>query len=264
MLHDNDRLFDNTGRSFVIKHNLKGNSIDQWTKQYRDNEAFRKRKRKDSVFVTHEVISFHREDAKNLSLDKLELIAREYINLRNPKGIYVGVPHFNTGCYHIHFAVSGIAYRSGESLRLSKQELLKLKKGIQAYQLEKFPELSKSVVEHGKNLNPRYSEKEYQYKRRTARESDKGQVIGMLKTFYKKASSREDFFEMLKESSLTSYSRGGKLTGVLYQGRKFRLGRLGFTDERLNELDKSFRRGKELQKVRERGIGKSTERDIER
>ena len=43
-----------------------------------------------------------------------------------------------------------------------------------------------------------------------------------------------------------------KLTGVLFGNHKFRLNRLGFTQERLEELNKSLKRGKELSEMRER------------
>ena len=85
IFHDKDRLFDKDKRSFVITHNLKGNTVAAWEKQFKENELFRLRKRSDSVYLTHEIISFHRNDAKNISVAKLEEMAREYINKRNPR-----------------------------------------------------------------------------------------------------------------------------------------------------------------------------------
>ena len=246
MLHDKDRLFDKDGKSFAITHNLKGNSIAEWEKQFKENETYRQRKRSDSVYLTHEILSWHRDDAKNITLAKMEAMAREYIKLRNPKGIYVAVPHFDKEHYHIHICASGIEYKTGKSLRLAKPELQKLKKDIQQYQLEKFPELSKSVVEHGKKDKLRTNEKEYQFKQRTGRETDKEIVLAKLKTCYKKAVSKETFFELLIECGLKIYERGGKTTGVVHGKYKFRFRRLGFTEERLEELTKSMKRQKEL------------------
>src|SRR6266513_3049681 len=85
MLDNKDRLFDKEGRSFAITHNLKGNSIESWEKQYKTNEHFRQRRRSDSVLLTHEILSWHREDEKHITIAKLEAMAREYIRLRNPK-----------------------------------------------------------------------------------------------------------------------------------------------------------------------------------
>jgi hypothetical protein len=261
MLHDKDRLFDSKGRSFVIAHNLKGNNLKEWEQQFIKNETYRKQKRKKNVFVTHEILSWNRLDAKNMSLEKMEAMAREYINLRNPNGMYIAVPHFDKEHYHVHLCVSGVEYRTGKTLRLSKKELVNVKKGIQDYQIAKYPELSHSIVQHGKKEKSLESEQEYQYRRRTGRESDKSQVIGILKTSYKKALSKTDFFEMLHLPDVSTYSRRGKVTGVVYKGRKFRFNRLGFTDERLNDLDKSIHRGKELSETRGRK-GRNIERNI--
>jgi len=176
--------------------------------------------------------------------------------------MFLAVPHFDKEHYHIHICASGIEYQTGKSMRLSKTNLQVLKKKIQQYQIERYPELSKSVVNHGKPPKEQalLSEKEYQYKLRTGRATDKEQLIGMLKTCYKKANSKDDFFEMLKESGVKTYIRGGKISGVVFCNKKFRLKRLGFTDDRLQELDKSLKREKGLSELRK----KSKEKIISR
>jgi hypothetical protein len=249
MLNDKDRLFDDKGYSFAISHNLKGNKINEWEKQYKENEQYRQFKRANSILLTHEIISFHKDDAKNISLDKLEDIAREYVRQRNNNGIYLAVPHFDKEHYHIHVAASGIEYRTGKSMRLSKTDLQKLKRGIQEYQIEKYPELSKSLVNHEKKEYA-LSDKEYKYKERTGRATNKEQLIGMLKTCYKKAISKDDFFEKLKECDLKTYVRGGKIYGVIYSGKKFRFKTLEFTEEKLQDLDKPINRKEEISRLR--------------
>ena len=138
-------------------------------------------------------------------------------------------------------------------MRLDKKNLRLLKQKVQQYQIEKYPELSKSIVNHGKPPKEQalLSEKEYQYKQRTGRATDKEQVFGMIKTCYKKANSKETFFELLKEGGLPTYFRGGRIYGVVFNERKFRLGYFGFTEERLLDLDIAFNRTKELNGKRE-------------
>jgi len=249
MLNDKDRLFDKEGRSFAITHNLRGNSIDEWGKQFKNNEQYRLRKRSDSVYITHEMLSWHRDDGKHITLAKMETMVREYIRQRNPKGMYVAVPHFDREHYHIHICASGIEYKTGKSLRLSKPELLKLKKDIQQYQIEQFPELSKSVVQHGKSKSL-LSDKEYQIKLRIGRETEKEKVIELLKTCDKKANSKEIFLQLLKKSGLRTYDRNGKTTGVVYGNYKFRFSRLGFLGQMFDELSKFEKRENELKKTR--------------
>jgi hypothetical protein len=143
-----------------------------------------------------------------------------------------------------------VEYKTGKSLRLSKTEFGQLKKDIQEYQIKKFPELSKSVVEHGKKEKGKMSEKEYQMKQRTGRETQKELLTGMLKTCYKKADSKEDFFDMLKNSGIRTYERGGKVSGVIFGESKHRFKSLGYEQKHIDRLDKSIDRGKELREMR--------------
>lgn len=259
MLHDKDRLFDKNKKSFLITHNLKGNALAHWVNQYKENETFRKHKRINSVILSHEIVSWHKDDAKHITLEKLEQMAREYIKLRNPRGMFVAVPHFDKQHYHIHFCVSGIEYRTGKVMRLSREKLQALKKDFQQFQITRFPELSHSIVGHGKGEKPLFSDKEFQMKL-NGRETDKEKILAVLKTCYNKANSKESFFELVKECGLNPYERGGKITGLVFQNRKFRLKRLGWTEERIAELDVGMKRGRELERLREKYKGKELRR----
>jgi hypothetical protein len=241
---DKDRLVDKQGQSFLLLHNVRGGGIDEWVKQFNVNEGFRLHKRRDNILLYHEIVSFHKAD--KVSLEILEDMAKEYIRLRNPNGMYVAVPHYDKSHLHLHFCVSGLEYRTIKSMRLSKTALRELKIKFQEYQLKKYPELSKSVVWHGKGKA--VSEKEFQLKLRTGRESQKDKLSAILKTCYKKARSPESFYELLKGLEAIPYLRGGKISGVVFGGRKFRLKRLGFSEERILELD----REKSLEKLRKK------------
>lgn len=251
-MDNKDRLFDKSGKSFVIAYNLKGNTISEWEKQFRDNELYRLRKRTDSVLLTHEILSWHRDDAGNISLAKLEAMTRQYIQMRNPKGMYVATGHFDKQHYHVHICASGIEYKTGKSLRLPKTELQKLKKEIQQYQIEHFPELAKSIVQHGRKEKSLTTEKEYQLKLRTGRDSSKEQLIVILTSCYNKANSRKMFFKLLNEVGLKTYDRGGKTTGIVFSGLKFRFKRFGFSEDKLQELNKSLVRSGALKTTRNR------------
>lgn len=265
MVNDKDRLFDKDGHSFAITHNLKGDTIEEWVKQFKANEQYRQHKRANSVILTHEILSWHKDDAKDISLGKLEDMAREYIQKRNPNGIYAAVPHFDKEHYHVHICASGIEYRTGKAMRLAKKDLQILKQKIQRYQIEKYPELNKSVVNHGKQKKEyALSEKEYKYKERTGMATNKEQLIGMLKTCYKKAISKDDFFENLKECGLSTYVRGGRISGVVFSERKFRLKTLGFTEERLDELNHDLKRNQGLQVFRLKKKEKYIKRKLEK
>lgn len=150
MMNDKDRLFDANNESFVFTHNLNGNSINDWVQEFKENETYREHKRINSVYITHEILSWHKDDVKNISLDKMEDMVREYARLRNPNGMYIAVPHFEKDHYHLHVCASAIEYRTGKTMRMSQKSFGELKKNIQIFQRQRYPELSKSIVEHGK------------------------------------------------------------------------------------------------------------------
>lgn len=150
MMNDKERVFDHEQKSFVLRHNLKGESIEGWAEQFKENEEYRKHNRANSVLLTHEILSWHKDDVKNITIDKMEEMARKYIQLRNPEGMYIAVPHTDKEHFHIHIAASGVEYHTGKSLRMSKKDFTELKRNIQSYQKERFPELINSIVEHGK------------------------------------------------------------------------------------------------------------------
>jgi hypothetical protein len=252
MMNDTDRLHDKLGNSFCIAHNLKGSSIDSWEKQLKENETQRKQKRSNSVYFTHEILSWHKDDSPNITLEKMEKITREYIQLRNPRGIYVAVPHHDKNHLHVHVLVSGIEHKSGKTMRMSIDEMQKLKKDVQLFQQVRFPEFSKSIVEHGRKQKSIASEKEYQLKYRTGRATEKEKVIAKINECYNKADSKEKFFKLLNEHRLKTYERGGKMAGVQHGKYKFRFNRLGFPEMKLDGLEMPKSRKEQLQQVRKR------------
>jgi hypothetical protein len=239
---------DETHPSFIITHNLKGKSISKWVEQFKQNEEHRKIKRTDSIYIYHEILSWN--DNENLTPEKMEIMTREYMQTRNPNGMYIAYPHFD-GQYHVHICASGIEYKTGKSMRLPRKDLGVLKQKIQQYQIEKYPELTNSVVAHGKSKGRALSDAEYQYKLRTGRETNKGKIINLLNTCYTQADSKEDFFKRLKDHDLTTYIRSGKVTGVIHKNTKHRFKKLGFI-ERLDALDKTIGRMNDLKQAREK------------
>lgn len=84
----------------------------------------------------------------------------------------------------------------------------------------------------------------------------------MLKTCYKAAISKDNFFELLKDCDLETYTRSGVVTGVMFCNLKFRFRRLGFSEDRLQDLDLGMKRARELQKARQER--KNKDRKLER
>ncbi len=249
-LNDRKRLFDKEGRSFVVTHNLKGQGIDEWVNEIKANEKFRKHKRRNNIFLTQEIISFHRDDSKNITLRKMQDMAREYMRLRNPNALFVAAPHFDKNHWHIHIIAAALEYRTGKSLRMSRKELSELKQNIQHYQIRKYPELLNSVVKHGRKRKSLVREREYQYKLRTGKQTKREILLSILNDISIKSKDREDFLVQLLENNLSTYIRGGRIYGIVSEGRKFRFKTLGIDIENLQR--KEINRRKEMNVARKR------------
>ena len=133
-----------------------------------------------------------------------------------------------------------------------------LKINFQKYQLEKYPQLIHSVVdfEKGKTKGKSITDEQFQFKLRTKRESDKDIIHGILNECYQKADSPEQFFDFVKGKGIELYERGQKVTGLIFKNRKFRFNKLGYDQERINELSRELA----LRKVRNNKIIRSINR----
>lgn len=136
--------------SFVLTRFVQGKdfSPDTIADQFEQNEQLRVHRRKNSVKVHMEILSFHPDDTDKLNNSILEKIARKYISLRSNLAMCVATVHRDTKHTHLHFVLSGVEWRTGRSTRLSKAEFQNLKLEIEAFQKSRFPQLSRSEIEH--------------------------------------------------------------------------------------------------------------------
>lgn len=220
----------------ILLHNMPNTGIDSWVGWFRYNETFRQQQRKTKVFLTHEILSWHKDDTPNLSVEAIEDMARKYIQKRNPLGIYVGAIHLSKAHYHVHFCVSGLEYRSGKSMRLSRAELKELKRSVQDYQQEKYPELTHSVVAHGSSKKLQLTDREFFRKNRSGELSTKEKLSLLVDDALTKAKHIDDFLGQLASQGLKPYFRREKLMGIWWNNRKYRFKRLGIDLPALQKL----------------------------
>ncbi len=109
-----------------------------------------------------------------------------------------------------------------------------------------------------------YSEKESQLKKRTKQPSEKDVLFYKVQELFQKSNSIKELKQLLKQHNIKSYDRGGKLTGVFYGKRKYRLKRsLGIDPSLLLLKDKTLQRTDILSSLRQgknRSKGLSRER----
>ncbi len=232
-----DREFD-----FIITHNVKSknNTIEEWESAFQQNEQLRKHRRKDNAYFYHFILSYAPEDTKHLTSEKLKDLTHAFISEHGIEGMYIAVPHMEKDHLHVHILDSSIAYKSGTSLRKSHAQFHALKENLQEYQKEKYPELSHSLVEHGKAKNERVMKREEILKLLRSYLSDTGGV------------KDEESFEAL---GAKIYERNGKPYGVMYKGQPYRFKALGIERKKTKEQS----RLEKLKQIRN-GEGKNLER----
>lgn len=240
---------------FVMKHNLSGRDTERWIKQLEFNASLRKIKRKDQVLIYHEVMSFNAKDTAFINKKVLQDLSKKYIELRGVENMYAICEHQDRLHAHLHIAVSGSRFLTGLSSRMSKASFDMLKKDMERYQKEKYPELKHSIAyskEKAKSTDKKY-----------VRQSNKSEITKALDSVFAQSKTTHEVEKKLSDLGHTPYYRNGVLTGVSYKGEmKFRLNRLGYNIHDIGVGRESEKQLKELESIRSRGNdkGKSADR----
>jgi hypothetical protein len=249
------------GSEYAIFHNITIPKLEDAISEFQENDQYRK-KRNGGVAIYHEILSFHEKDTSHLTPDVLDDIAKKYIELRGESALCFAKAHIDDKHIHIHFAFSGTECFSSKTLRLDNKAFRRVKHEIEKYQMLKYPELSHSVVYHKQNeKRKKKSDREYQLKKRTQKETDKEFIRSSFDKEFQKSVSFYSFLENLKKDGFEVYLYRNKPNGVLYNGRKFRFRTLGFGHERFKELEQKI---KTLNQFREVLKKKHIESEIKR
>lgn len=236
-LREKTHIKDKENAELIHRENLRSRSIAGYIREFNENEANRLYKRKDSVKLYHNIISFAPDD-KNLITDPmLKDIVKKFIELRGKNNIYLAVRHQETLHKHLHIIVSGVQL-NGYSSRVSKQQFKHIKTELDKYQQEKYPQLVHSLVNHEKNRGEANTKLIERIK--TSRQTEKQKLFATLEKIYKRATSAEDFLHKIKEQKLDVYNRNNAPQGIIIDGQKFRFSRLGFDAPKIEELNNKF------------------------
>ncbi|MCW3162640.1 relaxase/mobilization nuclease domain-containing protein [Chryseobacterium oryctis] len=255
-------IFRETERNngFELSKFIKGKnlSVEELSSQFLSNEAFRIVKRKNSVVLYMDILSFHPRDAERLTNDKLHQITLKYLSLRAPKSIAVATIHRNEKDHtHIHIIFSGIEYKTGNSIRMSKEDFQnKVKLEMEKYQQKTFPELMLSKIKHEKSFIPKKEQKKDSeiIMEVQGEIPEKQKILKVIEEVFTTATSEKDFYQKLESKNIKLYSRNGKIVGI-EGNRKFRFSRLGYTTELLQSLEQNPTQNQRLewlQNIREK------------
>lgn len=229
---------------FELTKFIKGKNLsnEELSKQFLSNEALRLNKRRNSVVLYMDILSFHPRDAERLTNDKLHQIALKYLSLRAPKSIAIATVHKNEKDHtHLHICFSGVEYKTGRLIRISKDDFQKkVKLPMEKYQQEAFPELMLSKIRHEKSYHIKKEQKKDSeiIMENEGEISEKKKILKLLEEVFTTVTSEKDFYQKLESKNIKLYSRNGKITGI-EGNRKFRFSRLGYTPELLQSLEQN-------------------------
>jgi hypothetical protein len=209
--------------------------------------------RRGGVVLYHEYLSFHPGDTPVLTPAIIRDLTVRYLTLRAPGFPAWGAIHLDRPHPHIHLLIA--ANRPGRSrkLRLSRGEFAAVKRELEAYQRERYPQLKHSFAQPSPEREPAAREDSDSPRppppaalppgsvradaraRRLAREgredpARKDLLRDQLLKALAGADSENAFVCRLEAAGIPGYHYRGRLTGVISGGRKHRFDNLGVTD----------------------------------
>ncbi len=173
-------------------------------------------------------------------------IAEKFISLRGPTGLIIGALHQDQHHCHVHLIQSGVQLGTGLAARISKQEFQEIKRTLNEYQKDKFPELV-SLPEHGKSKNTKSRSMGDLENLKAERRQQEDILQHAVETAYAMATSKDAFIAQIRQEGHEPYFRNDRLQGLKYNGEeKFRLSRFGISEKELDELEHTAEDRKEL------------------
>jgi len=244
-------------------YNLFSNPLDkdEVIKEFLENAEYLKRSRGKN-YLYHEIISLKEND---LDLDEqktiLEDLAFKYLSLRAENHLALMALHSDKEHIHIHLMISSNRISENKRTRLSKKKFHSIQQSIERYTNQTYPQLEPtSHYLRDKNLEKeKRAEQELKHKR--GKITKKEELKNLLKETFEKANSTTYLKNHFKDLAIEFYIRG-KTTGLIFEGKKYRLKTLGLEDlyfRTLQRLEKKQER--ELKRARTKAREKSFVKD---
>lgn len=201
--------------------------------------------RENGVFLYHHVLSLSSYDKEKVTEQVLNNIARKYLELCAPEAKAYALAQFNTDNPHIHILISANKLESSEKIRISKKDFFSMRREMDKYLANKYPELEQSLIfdreiSRKKDLSTEEEMKVTWYEQERVKRlkaankevtpSKKQMVRNTLLTAFTVAMDSKQFVNLLKEEGLTLYKRGQNLGVIDREGMKYRFSTLGLEE----------------------------------
>lgn len=234
-----------------LLHNLHadGHDLAALNRAFMANASFVPARR-NGIALYHEVLSLSGADHAEPAM--LYDLAAHYLTLRAPQALAYGLVHTDGPNPHLHLVISANLRGRAKKLRLSRARFAAIKCELEAYQRERFPQLTQSLVftpgegpeRAGQGTGRGRAEGEFERRRQqdgSARPSTKEYLSQALRDGLTVAATEPEFRSRLLRAAIEPYERGGRFAGVRYQGRKYRLRTLGLSDTALERVERIWR-----------------------
>lgn len=225
---------EQTGFSFQL--NMYGIKNYEILEEFQENYS-RLKKQANSNALYHEIISLKKEDGvAQEDLERaLEDLSYMYAQARAKDCLVYAGMHDEEEHLHCHLMISSNEIDATKNHYMSKHQFQDLKKQVEAYALEQYPEIKQEKVIDKKKDKKRQKtdERENQYRKRTGKQTKKDIAREKISTVLTgEASTREELFNEFSRQRMKLYKRG-KNYGVVDEkdGRKYRLKTLGLEEE---------------------------------
>ena len=235
-------------RKYSVFHNTYSRSTDRLKAEFMENSEHL-RHRKNGVFLYHEVVSITRTQQIDEDQQKtaLKQIVEEYLHHRGKHNLAYAVLHEDTEHLHFHIVMSANEAGERDRVRLSKEKFAQIQTSLEAWVLEKHPELEQQAVFHKNQTkeerekkaeakakgNRDTNEKEHlsnkgeELKRRGGKTSIRDEMQEKLADIFTTATDPLHFADLLEKAGFKLYQRGQQYGVTDSQGKKYRLNKLG-------------------------------------
>lgn len=237
----------------VLWHELDGGEYlneQELQAEFERNARYLKKHSRGNVLY-HEILSFSAEYLKHIERgsndanrgaamrdleERVTQIGQEYIQRRAPKQMAYGVIHRDTDHLHLHLLISANQVEQSKREWLTKAEFAEVQKSIEAYVLQKHPELGQSLI-YGKDRQAeriKTQAHEQAMNARTGGKSRKEQLTSNLHQLFELAGSHQELEARAKALGATFYTRGQSIGVIVREEdgkeRRHRLRALGLQE----------------------------------
>jgi Relaxase/Mobilisation nuclease domain len=260
-------------RKYCVFHNTYSRTTDRLKAEFMENSEHL-RYRKNGVFLYHEVISITRahqsqqttqDEREDQQKAALKQIVEEYLSHRGKHNLAYAVLHEDTEHLHFHIVMSANEAGERDRLRLSKEKFAEIQTNLEAWVLEKHPELEQKAVFHKNQTEverqQRKEKKDHEkahlskageeLKRRGGKTSIRDDMQEKLADIFTTATDPRHFADLLEKAGFKLYQRGQQYGVTDSQGKKYRLNKLGLSEawDKLEAKMMEKLQGKDGQKV---------------